>query len=343
MIRDLDPASFAFVMATGIIGVSAHLFGMRASARAVAAVAGVAYAALWIVTLLRVSLHLHRVSAEFRSAAKGPAFLTVVAGTCVFGTQLAMLGTVRAAFALWLLGAVLWAGLMAAMLAVHAASQASSAIRQGFTGTWLMLTVATQSVAILGALAPQSAEPFGLDAWLFAMLGLWLTGCLLYVLIIVPICHRLVLIAMPPEQFTPSYWISMGALAISTVAGTLLIEQAAHSALFRRVLPAVVAGTLACWIGATAWIPLLALLTVWRRAVARLSWAASAEYWAFVFPLGMYAAATHQVASAVSLPLLDTLARVFLAIAAAAWVIGSGMLARRQLQMLARAVRRQDM
>jgi tellurite resistance protein TehA-like permease len=43
-------------------------------------------------------------------------------------------------------------------------------------------------------------------------------------------------------------------------------------------------------------------------------------YWSFVFPLGMYSAATHEMSSVLALPFLQPVARVFLALAAIAWL-----------------------
>ena len=66
----------------------------------------------------------------------------------------------------------------------------------------------------------------------------------------------------------------------------------------------------------------MSILTVWRRAAGRAALTATAEYWSLVFPLSMYAAATHQIAERVGWPALVGLSRGFLAIAAAAWLFG---------------------
>ena len=85
---ELFPGYFAFVMATGIISVAAHLLGMRLPALALLAVNLVAYPILCALLLIRVVRFFPRVRADITDHVRGPGFFTVVAGTCVLGSQL---------------------------------------------------------------------------------------------------------------------------------------------------------------------------------------------------------------------------------------------------------------
>jgi tellurite resistance protein TehA-like permease len=304
-------------MATGVIGVSARLLHIPVLPALLAVVAGVSYTALLAATLLRLVRHGEAVREDFKTAHRAPGFLTTVAATCVLGTEAALFGGSVVAYGLWLLGAGLWAILVYAVVAGGPRLGTPTADPGG---TWLLLTVATQSVTVLGALIGSQAAVLG-PAWLFGLLALWVAGCVLYVLVIVPVFQRMRVAAAAPARFAFSYWISMGALAISTLAGAGLSPRTEHSTLFHTLLPFVQGGTLVCWAAGSWWIPWLAVLTV-RRVTSGVPFGATADYWAFVFPLGMYSAATYQLASVLRLPALIAVARAFLAIAVAAWVVG---------------------
>ena len=58
---------------------------------------------------------------------------------------------------------------------------------------------------------------------------------MLYIWIISLIFYRYTFFTLDPERLTPPYWINMGAVAISTLAGTRW-SPATHSALLRDLL-----------------------------------------------------------------------------------------------------------
>ncbi len=75
------------------------------------------------------------------------------------------------------------------------------------------------------------------------------------------------------------------------------------------------------WVLATLWIPPLIYAGIRRinRRSGTLRFAG--VWWAMVFPLGMYSAATHAMALETGWPSLTTISLVFFWIAFAAWLI----------------------
>ena len=65
----------------------------------------------------------------------------------------------------------------------------------------------------------------------------------------------------------PPYWINMGAVAISTLAGALLAACRKTRRCSRRMRPFVLGLTVMFWATATWWIPMLLVLGVWRHRV----------------------------------------------------------------------------
>ena len=112
-VADLFPGYFAMVMATGIVSIAAFLLGMQTIAWALVYINIVSYALLAAMTLVRVMGFFPRVAADIVDNARGPGFFTLVAGTCVLGSQLLIVaGLNQIAYALWIVGLALWVTVM---------------------------------------------------------------------------------------------------------------------------------------------------------------------------------------------------------------------------------------
>jgi tellurite resistance protein TehA-like permease len=137
---------------------------------------------------------------------------------------------------------------------------------------------------------------------------------------------------MAPEDLTPPYWINMGAVAISTLAGATLIEHAALSPVVVEIMPFVKGFTLFFWAIATLWIPMLLALGVWCVPLAY-----DPLYWGVVFPLGVYSACTYNLANILETPLLLPLSQLFMIIAVLAWAVTFAGLVDSRLNRASRA------
>jgi tellurite resistance protein TehA-like permease len=261
-LAELHPAYFAIVMATGIVSIASHLMGLHGIATALFALNVALYAIVWGLTLLRIARHGDRVRADLLHHGRAVGFFTAVAATCVLGSQCVVIGGApRAGLALWALGIVLWGLLTYGILAILTVKTDKPSLADGINGGWLVSVVAAQSVSVLGA---QLAPSLGRHAEhaLFFSLVMWLGGGMLYLWIIGLIFYRYTFFTMSPSDLAPPYWINMGAAAISTLAGTMLLAAAQSSPVLGQVLPFVRGFTLMWWATATWWIPMLVILGV---------------------------------------------------------------------------------
>lgn len=141
------------------------------------------------------------------------------------------------------------------------------------------------------------------------------------------------------DVMTPPYWINMGALAIATLAGSRLILAADRWPFLQQLAPFVTGMTLLFWAVATWWIPLLAIVGIWRHVVKRVPLAYDPQYWALVFPLGMYTVATFVWIEASGLAVLRVIPQMFVYIALLAWLATFAGLVARLLRSLLRPAR----
>jgi tellurite resistance protein TehA-like permease len=319
-LADLSPAYFGMVMATGIVSLAAYLLAMPGIAQALFQLNVVVYVVLWFLTVLRMVRFSHRFFGDLADHLRGPGFFTTVAGTGVLGSQFVVLAAdYRAGTALWVVAVILWTGLTYAIFAGLTIKPHKPSLDQGISGAWLLAVVATQSIAALSALlASHLDQPVKL-VMNFLALSMWLWGGMLYIWMMSLIFYRYTFFRFSPDQLSPPYWINMGAMAISTLAGSLLIINAPDAPFLLSLLPFIKGFTVFYWAAGTWWIPMLVVLALWRYVFRRFPMKYDPLYWGAVFPLGMYAASTDEMIAAMGLDFLAFLPQVFLYIGLAAW------------------------
>lgn len=116
------------------------------------------------------------------------------------------------------------------------------------------------------------------------------------------------------------WWINMGAVAIATLAGARLMALPANDPNLVLVQRFAATFTVLLWATSTFWIPLLVILFIWKE-LKRGPGGYDPGLWSVVFPLGMYAAATHDYATEAHLYFLDTIPHAVFWVALLAWVL----------------------
>jgi tellurite resistance protein TehA-like permease len=318
-IRDLFPSYFALVMATGIISIACHLLGMDFLAFPLFYLNQFFYVVLWLFILARIARYPSYLIRDLSNHRLSAGFLTLVAGTNVLGSQFVILtANETIALFLWILGVVLWVVLIYTLFTVMTVKAEKPPLESGINGAWLMFVVSTQSIAVLGMFLTSRFAAWE-DMFTFAMLSFYLLGCMFYILIISLIVYRFMFFKIEPDELTPPYWINMGAVAITTLAGANILLKG-NAPFLSSLIPFIKGFTLFFWASGTWWIPLLLLLGAWRHIYKRYPLTYHPLYWGLVFPLGMYTVCTFQLAKAMELEFLLLIPKFFIFIALIAWL-----------------------
>lgn len=318
-IRRLYPGYFALVMATGIISNAAFHIGHRALSDFLLAMNLAAFPMLVLASAIRGVRYPREYWTDLANPRLVFSFFTIVAAADVFGLQLALRGHAEPAVALWLFALTVWVvlGYLSFSVLTFVNTESGADLVHG---GWLIAIVGTESLVLLGA---EIAPHFGPAAPLvfITIYALWGIGIVFYGIFITLFSYRLFFLRVTTTDVTPLFWVVMGAAAISTNAGSVLILTDPGMPFLLALRPFLDGTTLILWAWSTWWIPMLVILGVWKHLVRRESIAYHPMYWSLVFPLGMYSLATWRLSLAADFPPLQQVPHVMIWIALGAWAL----------------------
>ncbi len=325
-VERLTPGYFAVVMATGIISVGMRLEGFDVLSGGLMVLCAAAFAALVLLNAWRLVAFRASVVDDFRDPGRAFGFFTFVAGTNVLGVRLGMSGLDGATAALLGVAGLAWLVLGYVVPWTAVLGHEERPVVASANGTWFIWVVASQSMAVATATIEPVYDAVRGELALLAVMS-WSVGVVLYGATGLLVSLRLMLYPFGPEELTPPYWVSMGALAITVLAGARIVEMA--DAPMVAVTRDLIAGlAVVFWAFATWLIPVLVAAGWWRHARRRMPLHYDATLWSIIFPLGMYAVAGIYLGRADRLPVVEAVGRSELWVAFTAWaVVSAAMLA----------------
>lgn len=320
-IRNMFPGYFALVMATGIIGNSAKLAGMNAVNRFFFIANIVLYSVVLIFFLIRLLFYFSKFLKDLRSFEKGPGFLTLVAGTSIFGVQLVTASQKYSlGHILWYFAIVAWLFIIISFIVNAITSIPKPGIEKGLNGIWLLIIVSTQSIAILGNYL-SSDIVVNVRNILTFNLFIYLLGTSLYFILITLIFYRLVFYPVNPGETDHSYWIDTGAAAISVVSALTLMEKINLSGKLDEMLPFIRGTAYLIWITGTWWIPVSIAIELWRYLRVKVPVKYHPVQWSMIFVVGMYSLASMKIGQETGMQSIVLIGKLFLYASLILWIV----------------------
>ncbi|OGA68943.1 MAG: hypothetical protein A3G83_11500 [Betaproteobacteria bacterium RIFCSPLOWO2_12_FULL_68_20] len=139
------------VMATGIVSIAAHMLGLSLIAVALFWLTIVAYLVLWLLNVLRAIWFARDFFSDMVNHQRGMGFFTIVAGSCVLGSQFVLIAeNYQVATYLWVLALVLWIGLTYTIFTAFTVNETKPSLEAGiYIALFVWLAVFTGLVHAL--------------------------------------------------------------------------------------------------------------------------------------------------------------------------------------------------
>lgn len=315
-VRALPPGAFAFVMATGIVSTAFLLVGWSVVSYVLLVAAMAGLVVLTVAFSWRLVRHPDAAARDAREPERAFGYFTIVAAINVVAVRLyseaPLVAVVLAIFSV-----PIWLLLNYGVQAVLMLGDRERPVATQVNGSWFLWVVATQSIAAVAAELAQDTA----GQWLASIaVALWGVGVVLYLMLATLVTLRLLTTRNKPSTLGPTYWIYMGATAITVLAGSHILVLPADLPIMELMSPVVAGLTFILWAFGVWWVPLLLIFGVWRHGVRRIPLRYESDLWSIVFPLGMYSVASIHFGAQARLPLLVSLGEFGAWISGAAWL-----------------------
>ncbi|HET9874629.1 MAG TPA: tellurite resistance/C4-dicarboxylate transporter family protein [Mycobacterium sp.] len=319
-VRTLNPGYFALVMATGILSTAMHQQEADVISVLLLWVTVLAYIVLLMVSAARLIAFRDEFRADLFDSGRAFGLFTFVAATNVLGTRLVVADYHAVALGLLMVSSLTWLVLGYLVPWTAVMSTAERPVLQRANGTWFIWVVASESIAVLAAVLEPGVTGFGRHSLALLAVTSWSVGVFLYGAAGIFVAARMLLYPLQPEDLIPQYWVSMGATAITVLAGARIVEMA--QAPMVDATRGLIAGTSVVFWAFGSWlIPPLIGAGVWRHIVHGIPLRYEAPLWSVIFPLGMYGLGGYYLGRADHLPIVFYIGSVESWIALAAWSV----------------------
>lgn len=317
-LKNISPANFAFVMATGVISIILFRTGWLYLAQLFLFIGLFGYAALVCLFAARLILFRWKVVQDFRDIQKMFKYLTFGAGSNAIATGCLLLGYDEIGGILSVVGVIstiILTYTLFCTLFFHIQVPI-----QTISPFWLLLAIASNSSGIV-ITTLWDKEIISHSFFLLLAFCFWTFGVFIYLTLMTLNIFRMLFFPFKGQDMDPCYWTCMGAAAIAVVDGCQFI-LAHHSPLFFNAIKPFMEGmVLFLWGWGTAWIPILCLMELWKHFYFKVPFHYQPSLWAMVFPMGMYTNAMDMLNVSLHVGFLEEIIQIWLWITMLTWCL----------------------
>ncbi|MGE8043435.1 TDT family transporter [Pseudomonas monteilii] len=334
VVRQFTPQWFSVVMGTGILAL---LLGQLPDAGASLSYLGTGlwqfsavlfvlftglYLARWVLFFDEARRIVEHPTASMFLGTIPMALATLINGLLQYGLPAWGTAVMPWAQALWWLDVALaiacgvWVPFLMVTRQRHSLEQ--------MTAVWLLPVVAAEVAAVTGGLiVPHVTQAPAQLHMLVLCYVLWAYSVPVALSLLVVLLLRLVVHRLPPQALAASIWLSLGPIGTGAL-GMLVLGSAAPTVFAANGLGEIGAtaagvgaiGGMLLW-GLGVWWLLLAVLITVRQVALGMSF--NLGWWAFVFPLGVYAAATLKLGGVLGMGVFEGLGEGLVVVVGVMW------------------------
>ncbi|ASJ06766.1 TDT family transporter [Thermococcus pacificus] len=143
----------------------------------------------------------------------------------------------------------------------------------------------------------------------------WGSGFFLYLALFAVVMHRFITHEPLPCGIAPAIWINLGPIG----AGTSTLYMLVRNSDFITAKEPFLAFGIVFWGFGVWWLAMAVIMTL--HYIRRLSLPYSLAWWAFIFPLGAYVSATHNVGTAFGIGAIDSFGFALYWLLLALWLL----------------------
>lgn len=317
-VAELNPGYAAWVMSTAIVSTGFAQFGEPALSDILLVVGCGAFALLLVGYTWRLLSFRSNTLADARDPTRAFGYFSLVAAADVVAVRFALNHDATVALVLGAASVPLWLLLTYAIPGAMVVGQREGPVLPGVNGSWFLWVVATQSLSTTAATIAKSNHSLT-AAMIPIAVSLWGLGVVLYLMLVGVVTIRLLELPVSPRALSPTYWIYMGATAITVLGAARILGLPPTQPLLHATRQVISGLAFLLWAFGSWWIPMLLAFALWRHVYHRDPLHYDAPWWSMVFPLGMYAVAGASYGRATGVAFMVDIARVEVWVGLAAW------------------------
>ncbi len=186
---------------------------------------------------------------------------------------------------------------------------------ENITPAWYIPPVGLIVVPMAGALLLKNTTGLLFDLMLFVNYSAWGSGFFLYVALYAICMYRYITHQLPSCNIAPTIWINLGPIGAGVSSLYMLVK---NTFFITYKEPLYVFG-LIFWGFGVWWLIMAIIITL--HYIKKISLPYSLAWWAFIFPLGAYVSATHNVAIVFGIEVIDYIGLTLYFMLLGMWII----------------------
>jgi len=318
-VKDFAPSWFASVMGTGALALVSLAYSSKVSALKSVAV-GLTYlnTALFFILLIPWSLRWLKYREDALEDLYHPVIChfygTIAIALLILSADyLLILKNLTLAKAFWLIGMPLT--IFFAFLIPYLMFIQEKIDIKNVTPAWFIPPVGLIVIPLSGGALINTFSGIWKEVMIFINYFSWGAGFFLYLALFAVVMHRFIAHEPLPCGIAPAIWINLGPIG----AGTSTLYMLVKNSEFITMKEAFFVFGLIFWGFGVWWFVMAVVLML--HYIRKLNLPYSLAWWAFIFPLGAYVSATHNVALSFNINVIDSFGFTLYWLLFALWLI----------------------